>query len=609
LFFPAKNQVDVSFFSKLVPNSAPHFFWPCLCCMVFFFCLTPLSLASEIDDTESKEATEHLEGKTIREIRVSVGEIFDQPEPNFLFRTANSLKVNTRNDVIKRELLFKEGDEYNDFLREESERNLRTLRYLRNVAITPVEDGDFVDIIVAVQDTWTLDPKISFSAGDGRDRTSLGLAESNIAGTGKRMEVLYEKDDSRESIEGVWADPRIWGTRNEFIGAAFIRDDGERFLVLTGEPFRSFVQRTSWSLDADVADIVGRLYEAGDERFIFKERRREFSSRYTVARGEPEQRVRRYSVGLDYIDNDFSEADSRDFDNLNIDPFSVSRDPAMLADPRRFIGPTLGYQSLVPDFVSMNYIDRFDRVEDYNLGEAFAFNAHLASSALGSRYDAALVNTNRSQGYRLGERSFVLGEIGGATRIASDGLEDTLLRGELKYFNVLGPQFIRDIFFGSHTLAASFIIDYGRGLDRDRELLAGADNLLRGYEARTFSGTRRVGLNLEDRIHLIDDAFQLVSAGAAFFVDVGGTTREGFDELFSNGIYANVGAGLRFAIPRSSSGRVLRLDVAFPLRDGPDGTQRFEPRIIISSGQLFNSRLRSQRVGHERANVEVGLDR
>jgi len=576
---------------------------------IFVLFFAGSSLAESAQEIDASEEPHALDGKIIREIRIKVGEIFDQPETNFIFRTANNLKVLTREEVIERELLFSEGEAYSDFLREESERNLRTLRYLRNIDIIPIPDGDFVDLEVIVQDTWTLLPKVSFSSGDGRDRTSLGLAESNIAGTGKRLEVLYEKDDSRETIEGVWADPRVWGTRNEFIGAAFLRDDGERFLLLTGEPFRSFVQRSAWSIDADIADIVGRLYEAGDERFIFQERRLELSSRYTIARGQPEQRVQRYSVGLDYISNEFSDADSQDFDNLNLDPFSVSRDPALLADDRRFIGPTIGYQSLVPDFVAMKYIDRFDRVDDYNLGEAFALNAHIAPRALGSHYDALLLNSNRSQGHKLSENAFLLGEIGANTRLASGGLEDSLLRGEIKYFNVLGPQFIKDIFLGSHTLAASFIIDYGWQLDRDRELLAGADNLLRGYEARSFSGSRRIGLNLEDRIHIVDDAFQLVSAGAAFFVDVGGTTRDGLGDLLSDAIYANVGAGLRFAIPRSSSGRVFRLDVALPLRDGPDGSQRFEPRIIFSSGQLFNSRLRSQRMGSDRANVQVGLDR
>ena len=61
-------------------------------------------------------------------------------------------------------------------------------------------------------------------------------------------------------------------------------------------------------------------------------------------------------------------------------------------------------------------------------------------------------------------------------------------------------------------------------------------------------------------------------------------------------------------MPAASGTRVLRVDIALPLRDGPDGSDRYEPRIIFSGGQLFSGFLRSERVGGERATVDVGFD-
>ena len=53
----------------------------------------------------------------------------------------------------------------------------------------------------------------------------------------------------------------------------------------------------------------------------------------------------------------------------------------------------------------------------------------------------------------------------------------------------------------------------------------------------------------------------------------------------------------------------LEFDVSLPLRDGPDGSDQFEPRVIFSGGQLFSSILRSESNGADSATVGVGFDR
>lgn len=547
-------------------------------------------------------------GKPIRTITIQIREIFDEADLNGIYRTANDLKISTREKVVRRELLFKEGEDYDQFLIEESVRNLRTQGYLRSVLITPKPNGDGVDVEVIVQDTWTLIPQVSFSSGTGRERKSVGLSESNLLGYGKRFEMLFEKDESRETIEGVWVDPRVWGTSNELVAGYFDRSDGERSLLSFGHPFRSLVDPRSWSATSDISDTIGRLFENGDERYIFRQKQTEVGLRYTLAQGHAEQLVRRYSVGYDYIESNFSQADQKDYDDLDLDPAEVSNDPALLAEDRRFSGPVLNYQEIQPEFISMNYIDRFDRVEDYNLGEEVSVNSHFAPDFLGSRGNTYLFSANRSEGRKFSDSSFARGEFGVASRIDSDGFANTLARTELRYYNVLGSLSTQRLWLGRHTMASSFFLDYGDDLDADREFLLGADNALRGYKARTFSGDKRLALNVEDRVHLLDDVFKLVSVGAAVFIDAGGATDEAFGTIFTDHFYSDVGAGLRFAFPRSSGGKVFRIDIALPLRDGPDGSGQFEPRVIFAGGQLFGSRLRSETLGPEKASVAVGFD-
>ncbi|RMD87978.1 MAG: hypothetical protein D6808_00500, partial [Candidatus Dadabacteria bacterium] len=113
-------------------------------------------------------------------------------------------------------------------------------------------------------------------------------------------------------------------------------------------------------------------------------------------------------------------------------------------------------------------------------------------------------------------------------------------------------------------------------------------------------------LNLEDRIHIADDILKLVSFGAALFVDVGGTTTGQYGDIFSERLYSDVGFGLRFAFPRSTGARVFRIDVAFPLRDGPDGSSSFEIRLLATGGQLFDALLGSEKSGATEVNFAKG---
>jgi len=201
------------------------------------------------------------------------------------------------------------------------------------------------------------------------------------------------------------------------------------------------------------------------------------------------------------------------------------------------------------------------------------------------------------------------GEIGGSSRFDRERLSNTLLRTELKYYSVLGDWFAGDTFLGKHTAVGNFFIDFGENLDGDRQLTLGADTGLRGYEAFTFDGDKRIVLNLEERAHLVDDLFQLVSIGTAAFVDVGAASRQSLGSMLGNDVYGDVGIGLRLGFPRATGSGIVRIDIAFPFRDGPDGSGAFEPRIVFAAGQLFGARLRSEQVGGQAASTGVGFDR
>jgi hypothetical protein len=562
---------------------------------------------NNVYETDQVEKLAQFEGKIIRSVKVIVRDVFEEPVDYSLYRLANKLHIDTKESVVKAELLFKEGEPFSAFKMKESERVLRQLKWQRNPEIRPKLDGEFVDIEVITQDTWTLIPTINYSSGDGSGNRSVGLTETNLLGMGKRVELLLSETENRRTYEGVYDDWRFMGTDLRLVLADFYRADGNRFVGLLSKPFRNLLDTYSWSLSGESSDTVGKLWSAGEERFIYRQETLDFSGRYSISDG-PREDQRRYSFGIDYQDNSFLMPTANDFDEADVDPTQVSQDPNLLAENRKYIGPTFGYESLEPRFVRMAYIDRFDRPDDYDLGDNFSVFGTAAMESFGSLRDALIFNLTRTGGKQFNKDSFIRGEYGFSGRYNNDGLENGLFRAQSNYYNVLGDFYIKDVFLGYHTLAFGYSLDYGHNLDGDREFLLGADAGLRGYDARTFTGDKRFIMNLEDRVMIKEDIWRLMSFGAAAFVDVGGSTADSFGSLFRDEMYADAGIGLRFAFPRSSGGRTLRIDFAVPFRDGPDGTNGYEFRLIFAGGQAFSSRTRSEISGAEKANVEVGTD-
>ncbi len=562
-------------------------------------------------------ASPRCERSVISEIEIALTDIFDDVSAGSFYEKANSLKINTKAEVIQAELVLKAGEEFSDFAASESARNLRQLGYLTNVSIVATPDdtsftnlpSDTCTVTVKVQDTWTFIPTFGYSSGTGQKALSAGLSESNLLGLGKRAELLFREEDNRSSIEAVYEDPRVFSGEHRFLGALFHREDGERQVFQYGLPYRTLLDLESWTSSIDTGDTLGRLWQNGDEEYLFAQQRADLELSYSYALKRTPDRVKRAGLGWRFIEDSFSQATLSDYEDLDLDPNKVSNDPARLARNRRFSGPEFTYEVIEPDFVSAQYVDRFERVQDFNLGRQYLSSVMLAPSFVGSRNTTVLANGNFSQGYRFSDSSFLRGEAGIASRYSSGQFANTLARMQFFAARGFAPTFVKDRPFGSHTLVGRFFFEYGDRLDRDRQLLVGSDNSLRGYAEKSFGGDKRFVLNIEERINVASNVGQLVTVGAAAFLDVGGATYSNLSTLVGDQLYSNVGVGLRFAFPRSSGGRVFRIDLAFPLRDGPDGSNQWEPRLLFSGGQLFDGLLRSERVGAEKSNVEVGVER
>lgn len=172
----------------------------------------------------SRDPNRRFKGRSIRRIEVRVldpfgGDVDDTTamEVNRLERWGNALHMRTREGIIRNRLLFAEHERLVPLRLSESERVLRSTPMVNDVRVRayPVKGSpDSVDVIVLVQDRWTLDGGISGDASS----VDLRGTERNLLGTGQEFTQTFRHslDAQRPDWGGTH---RLYSISNSFIGS------------------------------------------------------------------------------------------------------------------------------------------------------------------------------------------------------------------------------------------------------------------------------------------------------------------------------------------------------------------------------------------------------
>jgi hypothetical protein len=160
--------------------------------------------STAIQDPPDFEALEQA-GAVVGKIYINPQNIFDltnDAENNAFFRWVNRLHIPTLASVVERALLFKSGDRVSRQKIDETERLLRSSSTRYDVNIKPVAyDDGVVDIEVTTRDTWTLNVTGSYSRAGGNNKTSFGIVEQNLWGTGTSVGYTQTTDLDRRGYE------------------------------------------------------------------------------------------------------------------------------------------------------------------------------------------------------------------------------------------------------------------------------------------------------------------------------------------------------------------------------------------------------------------------
>jgi Omp85 superfamily domain len=490
-------------------------------------------------------------GATIGKIRITVRSVFETSDPQedkLLFRWANQLHTSTLEGVIANALLFKQGDKLSARVLEETERLLRSNRYLYDVQIRVLElRGGIVDLEVLTRDTWSLDPGISAGRTGGVSTGGVRLQDYNFLGTGATLGLARARGIDRTSTEIKFSLDNAFGHWVSLSASTANNSDGRRHTLAAFRPFYALDARWAGGFMASQDDRVDPVYRAGQVVSQYRHQQTQAEAFVGWSKGLQNGWVQRWSAGLSFQDDAFA-ADS----SLGPGP------PPQLAPDRTWFAPFVRYE-LIEDRTERE-LNRnlIGRPEFFSLGFASTLQLGWAAPGLGSSEAAALYAATVSKGFEpLPQHTLIIASklagrwVGGQARSQRLGLQ-------AQYY---APHSSRWLFYASGT------VDHLGRPDPNEGLQLGGDNGLRGYPLRYQSGARRVLFTVEERFFTDLYIWRLFRIGGAAFVD-GGRAWNGAAHMAnttSPGWLGNVGAGLRIMSARSAFGNVLHVDLAIPL--------------------------------------------
>ena len=496
---------------------------------------------------------------TIRALNVFSPE---EAERGWVYRLADSLRFQTRESVIRRFLLFHEGDPYNATRIEETERNLRALPFLKNasIAVYPPRGG-LVDVEVVTQDAWTTEPGINIGGKGGTTTYGVDLKEKDFLGSGRQVALDYAKGTERTVRQAEYRDPYFLG--NYWNGLLRYADnsDGSEQAIEIGRPFFSFV--TPWATDIFLDNLRQdeRIFEDGREISRFHQKHQEILLDYGRALVATDIAAVRVTAGF----------------HLLRDRFAPVRQTTTLPDARSFRYLFARFEMDQNDFLKWNYVNRDIRFEDFDLGRNVAVEAGVSPALFGLPRTTEYVKASVGQGWRIFSRAFVQAQVSYETRFEEGTTRHSIVSATAFFAYRFDTRTIQ-------TFVSRLQLDRGWRLDKDFQFFADGDNGLRGYPLHAYAGNRRILWNLEHRIFSGREYLQLVSPGAVVFADVGGAVPE--ERPFRRAdVKSDVGIGLRGSISRAATNSVVRIDLAYPLNRDPFGRRRFI--VSFSSGQSF----------------------
>lgn len=422
-------------------------------------------------------------GKKIRKIEIirlnAFGTNINSPlyyDPNNIEALLNKTHIKTNEFIIRKSLLFSEGDTISPLIFSDNERLLRKLPFIDDVRIIilAISDKD-ADIVVITKDLYSLGGNYNYK---GINRGVVSLFEKNVLGMGHELdlEVPYDARATNSMGFGI-----TYSINN--ISRTFLNLDLNFYNALEDTHYGFRISRDLISATTKYAGGISVLRMSASEdldSLLVPQPLKYNLQNYWFMRSFliNKESVSRAIFGIRYINNNVSE---RPF----ILPFSFHE----LQKYRIFLGSA---SLSIQKYYITNLIYNYGRTEDIPYGGLIRMTAGKEINEFKDRtyigVDAALGKSSRELGY------FYLSSGLGAF-FNKGKSEQGILKLGLNYFSNL-------LIFRNYLIRNFMSIDYTRGFSRytDEHLYYRRENGLSGFRNDSVNGTQRVTVSLESVI-------------------------------------------------------------------------------------------------------------
>jgi hypothetical protein len=309
------------------------------------------------------------EGKAIRKIHIvtldpfgfSISDTTRIPD-SWLEKAGNAVHVKTKQFTIKNLLLFKKNQPLDSLLVRESERLIRSQRYVRQVTITPETiSEDSVDVYIRVLDSWSLVPTGTISPTKG----TFTLTERNFAGFGHRFgnTLRQDFDENQTAYSAYYSVPNMW---NSYINTTVTYDidllDNYKKSIDVSRTFFSPFTRWAGGVYFDEVLLRDSLPDISQNYAMhnFKSASQDFWGGYSFRlSSDKSERFRTFNLitALRYQNIRFTENAPIEYDNVGY----FSNEKLYLA--------SIGISSR--QYVQDKYLYNYDIIEDIPIGKTY----------------------------------------------------------------------------------------------------------------------------------------------------------------------------------------------------------------------------------------------
>ncbi len=429
-----------------------------------------------------------VEGKPIRDVIITTLDPFGYKlndtavsPRSFVQKGGNSLHVKTQRLAVRNMLLFKKYEAFDSLLVRDSERLIRSQRYVREVIIYAVSSGkksDSVDVFIRVLDAWS----IIVNVGVSPQKLVVDVTERNFLGLGHRFENEYtwKYNSGKNAYRTNYLIPNI---NNTYISADlnYVRDEVRvRTTSLDIQrPFYSAFTKWAWGATFTTQAYHDSIYFNDTIHLsqTFKSLAQDYwgGRAYQIFKGRDEEnRSTNLILAARYKRLHFNDKPAAAFDTLNI-----------YSDENTYlVSAGISTRKYKQD----TYIFNYNLTEDVPIGKAYSITTGFRDKnnirqwylglrlAWGNYYHWGFISTHMEYGTFLNGPKFQQGEFLGEINYFTGLLEV----GKWKFRQFIKPQ----ITLGLSRLPTekiSLTNEYG----------------IRGFTADSIIGTRRMLILLQ----------------------------------------------------------------------------------------------------------------